>query len=191
MQPRHFLVLLVLALFTSPLVAQERYGGLTGIVTDSTKAVVPGATVTITNKTTGVARTVVTGTDGSYRLQDLEPGRYSVAIELQGFEKVVNDDVIVLLGRVFDVSAELKPGAQTETVNVTGADKQIDLKTTTLAHNVTAEELDRLPKARSFQSIALAAPGVNSGEIEAGFTGPWRQRRRERVHWWTASRPTA
>jgi len=170
MQPRHFLVLLVLALFTSPLVAQERYGGLTGIVTDSTKAVVPGATVTITNKTTGVARTVVTGTDGSYRLQDLEPGRYSVAIELQGFEKVVNDDVIVLLGRVFDVSAELKPGAQTETVNVTGADKQIDLRTTTLAHNVTAEELDRLPKARSFQGIALVAPGVNSGDIEAGFT---------------------
>ena len=52
---------------------------------------------------------------------------------------------------------------------MTGCDEKLDLKSVTMSHNVTAEELDRLPKARSFQGIALAAPGVNSGEIEAGF----------------------
>ena len=58
----------------------------------------------------------------------------------------------------------------TEVVNVTAdATKQLDLTSVTLAHNVTAEEFDRLPKGRSFQSIAMAAPGVNSGEIEGGF----------------------
>ena len=56
-----------------------------------------------------------------------------------------------------------------EVVNVTGATPQIDPKSTTVAHNVTAEEFDRLPKARSFQSLALTAPSVNSGEIEGGF----------------------
>ena len=77
----------------------------------------------------------------------------------------------MILGRTFPVDAELKPGALTEVVNVTGqVEKQIDLKSVTLAHNVTAEELDRIPKARSFQGIAMAAPGVNSGDIEAGFT---------------------
>ena len=49
------------------------------------------------------------------------------------------------------------------------ADKQIDLRTTTIAHNVTAEELDRMPKARSFQDIALTSPGVNKGDVEGGF----------------------
>ena len=49
------------------------------------------------------------------------------------------------------------------------AEKQIDLRSTTIAHNVTAEEFDRMPKARSFQGIALTSPGVNQGDIEGGF----------------------
>jgi outer membrane receptor protein involved in Fe transport len=150
--------------------AQERFGSLIGTVIDTTKAAVPGATVTATNKETGAARVVVSGADGSYRVPDLEPGRYSVTIELQSFQKVVVDDVIVLLGRTLTVDAELRPGALTEVVSVTGeTTKQLDLTNVTLSHNVTAEEFDRLPKSRSFQSIALAAPGVNAGEIEGGF----------------------
>src|SRR6185295_14963347 len=150
--------------------AQERFGGLAGTVTDSSKAVVPGATVTATNRATGAQRVVVSGGDGTYRLPDLDPGRYSVSIELDTFQKVMVDDVIVLLGRTVGVDAELKPGVLTETVNVTAdAAKQLDLTNVTLAHNITAEEFDRLPKARSFQGLALTAPGVNTGEIEGGL----------------------
>ena len=150
--------------------AQERFGSLTGTVTDTSKAAVPGATVTATNKEAGAPRVVVTGGDGTYRVPDLDPGRYSITIELEGFQKVVLDDVIVLLGRTLSLDAELRPGVLTEVVNVTAeAARQLDLTSVTLAHNVTSEELDRLPKGRSFQSIALVAPGVNSGEIEGGF----------------------
>jgi len=150
--------------------AQERFGSLAGTVTDSTKAAVPGATVTATNKTTGAGRVVVSTTDGSYRVPDLDPGRYSVTFELDTFQKVVVDDVIVLLGRTIGVDAELKPGVLTETINVTAdASKQLDLSSVTLSHNVTSEEFDRLPKARSFQGLALTAPGVNTGEIEGGL----------------------
>ncbi len=113
---------------------------------------------------------MVSGADGTYRVPDLDPGRYSITIELQGFQKVVVDDLIVLLGRTLTADARLQPGVLTEVVNVTAdATKQLDLASVTLAHNVTAEEIDRLPKGRSFQSIAMAAPGVNSGEIEGGF----------------------
>src|SRR5262245_19336713 len=150
--------------------AQERFGSLAGTVTDTTKAAVPGATVTATNKATNAQRVVVSGSDGSYRVPDLDPGRYSVTIELQSFQKVVVDDAIVLLGRTLTVDAELRPGVLTEVVSVTGdATRTLDLGSVTLSHNVTAEEFDRLPKSRSFQSIAMAAPGVNSGEIEGGF----------------------
>ena len=55
--------------------AQERFGGLTGTVIDSTKAAVPGATVTATNKATGATRVTVSGADGTYRVPDLDPGR--------------------------------------------------------------------------------------------------------------------
>jgi hypothetical protein len=164
-----FLVGLVCVLAAS-VGAQERFGSLTGTVTDTTKAAVPGATVTATNKATGAARVAVTGADGTYRVPDLDPGRYSVTIELQSFQRVVADDVIVLLGRTMSVDAELRPGVLTEVVSVTAeGTKQLDLTSVTLAHNVTAEEFDRMPKARSFQGIALTAPGVNAGEIEGGF----------------------
>jgi hypothetical protein len=160
-----------LLLVTAGAGAQERFGSLSGTVIDTTKAAVPGATVTATNKETGAQRVAVSGSDGSYRVPDLAPGRYSVTIELQSFQKVVVDDAIVLLGRTLTVDAELRPGVLTEIVSVTGeATKQLDLASVTLAHNVTAEEFDRLPKGRSFQSIAMAAPGVNSGEVEGGFT---------------------
>ena len=79
--------------------AQERFGGLTGIVTDATGAVLPGATVTITSKNTGAARTLVTSSDGLYNVPDLEPGRYSMVVELSGFAKVAMDDVAVSLGK--------------------------------------------------------------------------------------------
>lgn len=150
--------------------AQERFGGIAGTVTDPSAAALPGATITATNKVTGAMRTTVSGTDGSFAVRDLEPGRYTVTVELQGFQKLEASDVLVLLGRNADLSAQLKLGQVSETVQVTGdAVSQIDIHSTTIAHNVTAEEFDRLPKARSFQGIALTSPGVNQGTIEGGF----------------------
>jgi hypothetical protein len=163
-------VALLAVLATGVATAQERFGGIAGIVTDSSQAPVPGATVTATNKQTGAARVVVSGTDGTYRLPDLEPGRYTVTVELQGFQKVQADDVLVLLGRMADFPATLKVGGVSEVVTVSSDTKtQVDLRSTTVAHNVTAEELDRMPKGRSFQGVALTSPGVNQGDIEGGF----------------------
>ena len=76
--------------------------------------------------------------------------------------------MLVLLGRTIDFPATLKVGDVTEAVNVTAeAEKQIDLSSTTMAHNVTAEEFDRLPKARSFQCIALTAPASTRAKSKA------------------------
>ena len=169
-----FLILGMLALAlgsgVTPLSAQERFGAITGTVTDASGAPVPGATIEVTNTDTQAVRVFVSGPTGAYRANDIVPGRYSVAVELSGFQRVQVDDVIVLLGRTVDLSVQLVIGALTETVNVTGeATRLVDLSSVTVAHNVTQEEFDRLPKARSFQGIALASPSVNSGEIEGGI----------------------
>src|SRR6476660_1310200 len=164
------LVALLAVVGASAATAQERFGGIAGVVTDSSQAPVPGVTITATNKQTGATRVVVSGSDGTYRIPDLEPGRYTVSVELAGFQKVQADDVLVLLGRTADFPATLKVGGVSEVVTVSSDTRtQVDLRSTTVAHNVTAEEFDRMPKTRSFQGIALTSPGVNQGDIEGGF----------------------
>ena len=171
MYARFSAVIVAFALVVTSLAsAQERFGALTGKVTDEQGAAVPGVTVAITNAQTGESRTYVSDTNGQFSAPDLNPGRYNITFELSGFSKVERQDVSVLLGRTFQVDAQMKVGALTETVQVTGeAAPLVDQRSTLIAHNVSAEEFDRLPKGRSFQSIAITAPSVNSGEIEGGF----------------------
>jgi Carboxypeptidase regulatory-like domain/TonB-dependent Receptor Plug Domain len=165
-------VLALLALLTlaaTPAWTQERFSGLTGSVKDASGAVLPGATVTITNKETGKVYTAVTGADGIYRVLDLEPGRYAVKVDLSGFQSSETPDVVLLLGKTLAVDSSLKVGGVQEQVSVTAESPLIDTKNTTIAHNVTAEEIDRIPKGRSFQNLALASPSVNAGDIEGGI----------------------
>ena len=150
--------------------AQERFGSMTGTVRDESGGVLPGATVVITNRTTNRSVSLVTDRTGTYRANDLEPGRYSVRFELAAFARSEVPDITVILGKTLEVDATLKVGSLSEAVHVTaGVAPLIDLRATTVAHNVAAEEFDLLPKTRSFQSIAVTAPSVNAGVIEDGF----------------------
>ena len=150
--------------------AQERFGTLAGTVTDQQGAAVPGVTVVVTNIQSGEIRTFVTDAEGRYNAPDLNPGRYTVAFELTGFSRVERTDINVLLGRAFDLSAQLRIGELSETVQVTGElAPLVDVRSTVTAHNVTAEEFDRMPKSRTFQSVAMTAPSVNQGTIEGGI----------------------
>src|SRR5262249_25524937 len=122
------------------------------------------------NIESGEVRTYVTDANGQWVAADLNPGRYNVTFELTGFSRVQRSDVGVALGRTFDLNAQMSVGALTETVEVTAeASPLVDTRSTLVAHNVTSEEIDLLPKGRSFQSILLTAPSVTSGELEGGF----------------------
>ena len=171
--PRRFVMAAValIALASVPALAQERFGGLTGTVKDASGAVLPGVTVTITNKETAKVYTAVSGGDGVYRVLDLEPGRYSVqvrALRLPG--RRVRRTSMLLLGKTLDVDS-VAEGRRRDTrrSRVTAESPLIDTKSTTIAHNVTAEEFDRIPKGRSFQNLAISSPSVNAGDIEGGI----------------------
>ncbi len=149
--------------------SQERFGELNGVVNDASGAVIPGASVTVTNKATGRVLTMKTTSDGSYVARDIEPGRYSVLVEAPGFRRFEVPDFNLLVGQRLQVNAALAIGTAEQSIQVSESAPLIDTSRTAISHNVTAEEFDRLPKARTFQSLAMASPSVNSGEIEGGF----------------------
>lgn len=150
--------------------AQERFGGLAGRVTDPQGAVVPDAAVIVSNLDNETVRTFVTDGRGEYLAADLPPGRYSVRFERQDFAPIEQADVNVILGRTFRLDAELPVGGVTAAVQVVAeAAPLVDARSTLVAHNVTIDEIDRLPKERSYQSLAMTAPSVTSGVIEGGL----------------------
>ena len=110
--------LMVLAL---PLVgaAQTQTGSVTGVVTDTSGGVLPGATVTLKGAS-GAAKTTVTDGTGHYTITDVAPGPYELTIEMSGFTKQVSK-IAVAAGQPFNADIKLAIGAQAETVQVTGS----------------------------------------------------------------------
>ena len=104
-------IAIVLGAAAIPGSAQERFSALRGTVRDDSGAVLPGVAVSLTNKQTGKVYTVVTASDGVFRVLDLEPGRYSVRYELTGFTTSEVPDVNLLLGKTLDLSAVMSVGA--------------------------------------------------------------------------------
>src|SRR5262245_1881482 len=149
--------------------AQERFGNITGVVKDAEGLVVPGVTVTVTNRDTQRTTVAVTDAQGMYIARGLEPGRYGVKFELTGFVGQQAQDIILLASSSAQVDTTLKVGGQAEAVTVLAAAPLIDLESTTTHRNIPAEEFDVMPKGRSFQAVAAALPSVNQGELEGGF----------------------
>lgn len=174
MQTTHFsgrrlgAILLVIALFSLPVLAQERVGQISGTARDASGAVLPNVNITLTNKETGRTYTTKSATDGVYFLRDLDPARYTLKFELQGFATREFADVLVLVGKNLTINVDLAVGGTQQTVEVTADAPLIDTTSTAVGHNVTAEEFSRLPKTRSFQSMANAAPSVNVGDVVEG-----------------------
>lgn len=164
-------LILVLALFLVPpaAVGQERFGGLQGTVSDDTDAVLPGVKVTFMNRTTGRATTTTAGSYGNYSAPNLEPGRYSVAFELPGFSRAEVLNVDVLVAQNLKLNVILKPGPLTTTVQVTSATSSIDTQSSSVVFQISKDQFELLPRARTFQSLAILAPRVNTGDLEGGI----------------------
>ncbi|MEI9972516.1 MAG: carboxypeptidase-like regulatory domain-containing protein [Ignavibacteriota bacterium] len=101
------------------LYSQNSSGIISGVVTDSTQALVPNANVAITNTDTGVtAWRGVTNESGVYRGPGLIPGHYSVAVEMAGFKHAQVDGILLAVDQHTDVNVTLQPGSASESVEV-------------------------------------------------------------------------
>jgi hypothetical protein len=113
-------------------------GALTGTITDSSGAVVPNATCTLTSVDTGQMRTATTAADGAYKFNLLPPGNYSMRIEANGFTPIEISSVTVTVTETAVLDRNLQVGAQTQTVTVEGSVEQFKLQIQPSARSLPA-----------------------------------------------------
>ena len=133
-----------------------------GTVTDTSGALVQGATVTVTNQATGVSQTATTSAEGFYHISALPPGKYTVTASFEGFKEKVVKDVTVSAEVVQGVDLVLEPGEVKETVTVTAsATPALQTENANLGGAITELEIHDLPQyGRDPYELVRLTPGV-------------------------------
>ncbi|HVG19250.1 MAG TPA: carboxypeptidase regulatory-like domain-containing protein [Blastocatellia bacterium] len=161
---------LVMPIFSNSALAQSSKGIIVGTVNDPSGAVVAGATVKITNKATNVTRETATSSEGSYRLDAVDPGTYVVEVGAGGFKTVSRDNVIVVAAQATTSDFALEVGAQTEVVNI-NADSTVILQQQDGARANTLEQrqiVDLPVIGLNPVNLVFTLPGVTSPSPLAG-----------------------
>jgi hypothetical protein len=152
----------------APLAAQSTFGAILGTVRDSTGALLPGAEATLTNTDTTAARTATTDASGSYAFNNIDVGKYSLTISAPGFEKFSQPEIVLTARETRRVDAELKAGAESQTVEVMGQlENVITTDVSNLAVTKTGDELVELPVAIYSRSTGSTSP-ISTLTTEAG-----------------------
>src|SRR5947209_282678 len=155
----------ILIFVTVPLAAQTT-GSISGHVTDTSGATLPGVTVEATSSALQGARVATSDVNGLYRLPLLPPGRYTVAYTLAGFGPKKQAAVAVLLGKETAVDTVLSP-AMTESITVGSFAPPIDTSSHTLGTNLNAAQIETLPTARNYSAVVQITPGVSTDAVQA------------------------
>ena len=120
--------LLALVLAAPAAALAQSSGQITGLVTDTSGAILPGVTVEATNAGTNATRTSVTGLDGLFTIPLLQPGNYTVKASLTGFRTAVREGVRVTVTETARVAFDMQVGQLAETVTVTAEASLVDRK---------------------------------------------------------------
>ncbi len=169
MQSQAFFAILLLSL---PAAAQFN-AAIQGTVTDPTGAIIPGATVTVTNQATGVSKTVQSSGNGFYRVSELPPGSYKVHAEMSGFASSDTENVQVAAEQPRGFNIQLKTGAVTQTVQVTAqSSPELQTENANVQGQITSQQLQSLPAfGRDPYSDLRLAPGVFGNGAISGTGG--------------------
>ncbi|MEQ1756950.1 MAG: TonB-dependent receptor [Vicinamibacterales bacterium] len=166
---RHVGLLFVLALLLPASVFAQQNATVQGTVTDESKGVMPGVTVTMTEASTGRQSLVVTEADGRYRFENLTPGVYKLRLELGGFAAVEVPSIELLVGQNATVPPmALKLATLQETVTVTGEAPLVDVTSSQVAGNIDRRQMAELPlQGRNWQELSLLVKGITANSASS------------------------
>jgi hypothetical protein len=156
---------LVCALMLLPTnLSAQQNATVQGTAVDEQKAVMPGATVTMTEAASGRQSVVVTAADGRYRFDNLAPGQYQLKIELPGFATAEITAIELLVGQNATVPPiTLKLASLTETVLVSGQAPLVDVSSSQVAANIDRRQMAELPlQGRNWQELSLLVKGITA-----------------------------
>lgn len=163
---------LILAVLASYGLAQSARARIIGTVTDPQGAVVPKATISVTNVATGVQTRTVTDSDGNYQALELPIGPYKVKVEKEGFTTTETTAYTLEINQVQRIDVRLKLGSTSEVVEVTGEAAQVEVVNPTVGASITSRPIVDLPlDGRNVLDLALLQPGVtprNNDDTGAG-----------------------
>ena len=139
---------------------------ITGVVKDTSGAVLPGVTVEVASPALiEKTRSAVSDGTGQYRIVDLRPGTYSVSFTLTGFSTVKREGIELTGSFTASINADMKVGAVEETITVSGATPIVDVQSVRRQTTLSNETLTSVPTARSWAATAVLIPGI---VIQAG-----------------------
>src|SRR5580692_7871316 len=175
MHARSFKLALVLVLVVClgvalPVWSQSTSSGtVAGTVADPSNAVVPGATVTLTDSSTNLARTAATNKDGRYIFVDVPPGVYSISVAKSGFATSKTEKQEVRVGESITINLAMQVGGANVVVEVQATGTELQTMNATVGNTVTAIAIDNLPSiGRDVNTFIELQPGVSAGGDVAG-----------------------
>jgi hypothetical protein len=177
MTRRRIQVVIIVALgcLLLPSVARAQ-SAFTGVVKDTSGAVLPGVTVEVSSPVLiEKTRSVVTDENGGYRLVDLRPGVYTVTFTLPGFATVKRENVELESNFVMTLNSDMKVGALEETVTVSGSSPVVDVQTTTKSQVLSRDVLDAVPTGRTIQGMGQLITGVSLNAPDVGGSRAMQQ----------------
>jgi Carboxypeptidase regulatory-like domain/TonB dependent receptor len=163
---------IVLSCTARPATAQVLYGSIVGTLTDQTGAVVPKATVTVTNKSTGLSKQATTDDTGYYSIPNLPEGVYDLAITAGGFRPYTQKDLNVSINAVTRADAAMQVGGLTEQVSVEASTALLQTTKSDVSVSLDTQALENLPLSgyRNFQSLINLVPGATPARYQNAVT---------------------
>jgi hypothetical protein len=155
----------------SPAFAQQR-GSISGKVVDPANLALPGATVTVTEQNTGFTRTAVTAETGTYLIPNLEPGTYTITVELPGFTELKQVDIALVAGSAITIDQKMQVAGVQETLTVTAEAPLIQKTSNQIGGSLSSREIEDVPSNfRNFTALTQLIPGMTPNPAASTFEG--------------------
>jgi outer membrane receptor protein involved in Fe transport len=169
--PRLISGVLAFLLSVSSAVAQQR-GSITGKVLDPAGLAVPGATVTVIEQSTGFSRTAVSAENGAYAVANLDPGTYTMTVELTGFATLKREALTLTAGSELVMDMKMQMAGVQESIEVTAQAPLVDRTSNKIGGTLSGKEIEDVPSNfRNFTALTQLIPGMTPNPAQSTFEG--------------------